>query len=82
MAPRYLSQYQQIAQSPRRHERATPPWWRPLTNVWGIFGLIIFIGLALQLIDGAVDWIARHRASSAPAQAELLGQQASHAPLK
>ena len=82
MAPRYLSDYQRTAQSSRPPERATPQWWRPLTNAWGLFGLIIFIGLVLQLIDGAADWMARHRASPARAQAESLEQPVSHARFK
>jgi hypothetical protein len=44
MAPKYVSYYERAAQSSRSPERTASPWWRPLTNAWGIFGLIIFIG--------------------------------------
>jgi hypothetical protein len=59
MAPKYLSYYQRAAQASRPPERPTFPWWRALTNFWGMFGLLIFIGLVLRLIDGAASWAAR-----------------------
>jgi hypothetical protein len=34
-------------------------WWRPLTNRWGVLGIIIFIGLVKSGIDAAVSWIGR-----------------------
>jgi hypothetical protein len=33
-------------------------WWWPLTRWWGIYGLIIFIGLIMRLIDAATSWYA------------------------
>jgi hypothetical protein len=69
MAARYLSYYQRAVQASRPPERTTAPWWHPLTNAWGIFGLIIFIGLLLRLIDGATDWMARQQAAFSAARA-------------
>jgi hypothetical protein len=51
MAPRYLSYNPRAAETLHQPARPAYPWWRPLTNPWGILGLIIFIGLVLRLID-------------------------------
>jgi hypothetical protein len=87
MAPKYLSYYQRAAQASRPPERPTFPWWRALTNAWGIFGLIIFIGLVLRLIDGAADWMARQQAAFSTArairpQAEMPEHPPSQSPFK
>ena len=29
-------------------------WWRPLTNRWGLLGIIVFFGLVKVGIDGVV----------------------------
>jgi hypothetical protein len=41
---------------PEKPKAPTKPWWRPLANRWGIFGLIIFIGLVISLIDNSVRY--------------------------
>ena len=40
-------------------QRPGKPWWRPLTNRWGIFGVIIFVGLVMALIERASEWVTR-----------------------
>jgi hypothetical protein len=53
MARNYWPYPQQPAPSPRQPDQAPPPWWRPLTRWWGIFGVIIFIGLVMWLIENS-----------------------------
>ena len=60
MAPKYLSYHQRAAQASTPPDSNKSPWWRPLTNAWGIFGLILFIGLVLRVIDGATHGATRH----------------------
>ena len=47
------------AQPPAAPPRPIKPWWRPLTNRWGIFGVIISIGLVMTLIQNVSEWITR-----------------------
>jgi hypothetical protein len=50
--------------NPHSPRASSPPgktatrWWRPLTNRWGIFGIIIFIGLVMSLIENSARWYA------------------------
>lgn len=53
MARRYLPFHEPPKQPPQMD---TAPWWRPLTNRWGIGALIIFIGLVIGLFDRAARW--------------------------
>jgi hypothetical protein len=53
MTRNYWPYPQQPAPSPRQPDQAPPPWWRPLTRWWGIFGVIIFIGLVMWLIENS-----------------------------
>jgi hypothetical protein len=46
-------------QPPPALQRGGMPWWRPLTTAWGIYGIIIFIGLVLSLIETAERWYAQ-----------------------
>jgi hypothetical protein len=59
MAPGYVPYHQRIAPSSQPPDRNAPQWWHPLTNRWGIFGLIVFIGLVLRRIDGVAGWAVR-----------------------
>jgi len=42
------------------------------TNGWGIFGVIIFIGLVMRLIDGLGHWRARQPISLSNEQATTV----------
>jgi hypothetical protein len=64
MTPRYPPYHQQSARSSRQPDQTASRWWRPLTNGWGIFGVIIFIGLVMRLVDGFGHWLARQPVSS------------------
>ena len=61
---RRLPPHQRRAQPPPAPQKRAKPWWRPLTNRWGIFGLIIFIGLAMSLIDNAARWVEQQLAAT------------------
>jgi hypothetical protein len=52
MNPRYPLYHRQSARPPQPSDQTASRWWRPLTSGWGIFGVIIFIGLVMRLIDG------------------------------
>jgi hypothetical protein len=51
MNPRYPLYHQQSARPSQPSDQAASRWWRPLTNGWGIFGVIIFIGQNVCLTD-------------------------------
>ncbi len=53
MTRSYLPYQQRPVQHPGapNQPKPLPPWWRPLTRWWGIFGVIIFMGLVMWLIE-------------------------------
>jgi hypothetical protein len=63
------SPYRQHSSSP---DQAASRWWRPLTNGWGILGLIIFIGLVMRLIDGLGHWPTQQPVSLSSEQAATV----------
>jgi hypothetical protein len=77
MARNYWPYLQQPAPSPRQPDQAPPPWWRPLTRWWGIFGVIIFIGLVMWLIENSGFRPAKRPISPEPAKPALMVEQPS-----
>ena len=70
-----------------RTERSASRWWRPLTQWWGLLGVIIFIGLVMRMIDSSTAWRVRQseplsgKVASAPAprsDQSLAHPQAAH----
>jgi hypothetical protein len=73
MTPRYPLYHRQSARPSHSPDQASSRWWRPLTNGWGIFGVIVFIGLVMRLIDRFGHWRARQPLS-------LTNEQATDGP--
>jgi hypothetical protein len=69
MIRRYPPYNQPSARPSGLPDQTTSRWWRPLTNGWGLFGLIIFIGLVLRLIDGLSHWRTKQPVSFSNEQA-------------
>ena len=80
MAPKYTSYYQRAAQASQPPERQSVPWWRLLTNKWGIIGLIIFVGVVLRLAESAADWMSRQQAAFSAARAARMQAEMSGHP--
>jgi hypothetical protein len=55
LSPEFIDAAASGAEPPKRETS----WWRPLTNRWGLLGIIIFIGLVKFGIDGVVRWFGR-----------------------
>jgi hypothetical protein len=51
MSPRRYAPYHQQSARPSKLGQANSQWWRPFTRWWGIFGVLIFIGIVMSLVD-------------------------------
>jgi hypothetical protein len=76
MTRSHLPYPQQPAPSSRQPDQA-PPWWRPLTRWWGIFGVIIFIGLVMWLIENSGFQPAKRSVPNERAKPALMVEQSS-----
>jgi hypothetical protein len=60
-------------QAPRADHQAAPSsgskWWEPLATKWGLIGLLIFIGLAIGVVQG---WFDSLSGKNDPKNAELI----------
>jgi hypothetical protein len=61
------------------------PWWHPLTQWWGIFGVIIFVGLVMRLMDNGSHWFASPPTpfssdAATPAQSNPISQASRNSP--
>jgi hypothetical protein len=72
MNPRYPLYHRQSARPSEPSDQTASRWWRPLTNGWGIFGVIIFIGLVMRLIGGLGHWRVRQPVSLPSEQATTV----------
>jgi hypothetical protein len=72
MNTRYPLYQHQTTRPSQPADQTSSRWWRPLTNGWGILGVIIFIGLVMRLIDGLGHWRARQLDSLSNEQATTV----------
>jgi hypothetical protein len=63
MTPRYRLYHQQSARPSQLSDQTASRWCRPLTNGWGIFGVIIFLGHAADRRSGPLAGFIIQRAS-------------------